>query len=169
MVISPYIGGGCPDGAAGLRLDQQLLLPWCCRVRVRGVGFFLDFLYRPAFERCAPFPLYFRIDPWGQKPRFCFFSRKRPVMVVNAPERRLSSFFTGKIVAPRGAFTRITLVYYIYGSFVVRSKVKMNQPNLFNIYTYTLQKLHSQSVSLDVFIRTRFVSASLVVQGIFME
>ena len=117
---------------------------------------------------CAFSPV-FSNRPVGPKAPILFLSRKRPVMVVNAPERRLSSFFTGNIVAPRGAFTRISLVYFFYSSFVVRSKVKMNQPNLFNIYTYTLQKLHSQSVSLDVFIRTRFVSASLVVQGIFME
>ena len=44
--------------------NQHLLLPCCSRVRVRGLGFFLDFLYRPAFERlglvCAFF-LVFRI------------------------------------------------------------------------------------------------------------
>ena len=93
-----------------MRHDQHLLLPCCCYVRV-GVRcglFFLIFCVAPRSERCVPFFLFFRIAPGGQKPRKSFF-RKRPGIVVNAPGRLFSPFFTCKIVPPRGAFTRIVM------------------------------------------------------------
>ena len=64
-----------------MRHDQHLLLPCSCCVRercglfflvfcisprLRGVGFFLDFLYLPAFERCLPFFLFY-VSPGGPK------------------------------------------------------------------------------------------------------
>ena len=110
---SAFIGDGCLVGAAGLRHDQHqvvlLLLPCCCCVRVRGVcGFSLDFLYRPAFERCVPFFLLFRIAPGGQKPRNFF--QKTPRYRGKRPGASFFVFFHMQNRTAPGAFTRIITV-----------------------------------------------------------
>ena len=80
-----------------MRHDQHLLLPCSCCVRVRGVGFSLDFLYRPAFERCVHFFLFFRIAPGGQKPRNLDF--------LNAPGRICRLFHPQNRTAPGGVYS----------------------------------------------------------------
>ena len=79
-------------GALSVLLGCDMINTCCCLavavcVCMRGVGFFLGFLCRPACERCVLFFLFLHTyRPGGPKAPKSFF-RKRPGIEVNAPGR----------------------------------------------------------------------------------